>query len=214
MSTRSTFHSFVRSFIQADARRAPCYQPGPAFQTEQAALFFLLQNCGLAGRGRRENKAGRPTPAGCLPPSPLAPHALLALSGPPLTVCLPDSLPVHPAAPPKADVPVISSKELPDFDGFIICAPTRFGTMAAQVRTPSRIALLQREEGHKPVLAAGPVPLNGAARCVGPAWPTLAFEGECCRALLSAPPSAKLVLLLCRSPAVCFLMQLAQIVNT
>lgn len=38
-------------------------------------------------------------------------------------------------APDKPDVPIISAKELPDADGFVFGMPTRYGMMAAQMKT-------------------------------------------------------------------------------
>ncbi|KAG2433240.1 hypothetical protein HXX76_008310 [Chlamydomonas incerta] len=38
-------------------------------------------------------------------------------------------------APPKSDYPIITSKELPEADGFVFGFPTRFGMMAAQMKS-------------------------------------------------------------------------------
>lgn len=37
-------------------------------------------------------------------------------------------------APPKPDVPIIQAKDMPDADGFIFGIPTRFGSMASQMK--------------------------------------------------------------------------------
>ncbi|PIA19279.1 protoplast secreted protein 2 precursor [Coemansia reversa NRRL 1564] len=38
-------------------------------------------------------------------------------------------------APPKADIPIIDPKNLPEADGFLFGFPTRYGTTPAQVKT-------------------------------------------------------------------------------
>ncbi|KAI9482104.1 hypothetical protein IWW42_000272 [Coemansia sp. RSA 1085] len=37
-------------------------------------------------------------------------------------------------APPKADIPIINTSQLPEADGFLFGFPTRYGTMPAQVK--------------------------------------------------------------------------------